>query len=68
MEKLTPQEIAALQLQIKQLNQIHSCLLDYYNLVINNPFNYDVNINKIIISTKNLETHLETLNTLLNEQ
>jgi hypothetical protein len=67
MTKLTSQEVAALQLQIKQLNQIHSCLLDFHNF-IKNPYNYDIDINKIIISTKNLESHLETLQNLLNEQ
>ncbi len=70
MEKLTSQEIAALQFSIKQLTFVRDSLKDIsFFLDNNNESNGSVTLYVNCIKSKLIiNNHLETLNTLLNEQ
>jgi hypothetical protein len=82
MEKLTPQEIAALKLQIAELTKVKKILHLTCLFFSHFYFDYDLEPNqlkKIEPDIENLykelkesyiiiETHLETLQNLLNEQ
>jgi hypothetical protein len=80
MEKLTSQEIAALQLQIKQLDYVqynqYATQIFLQELLINLTVNPNTILGKGVVKhLKDIEqsisyckTHLETLQTLLNEQ
>jgi hypothetical protein len=67
MEKLTQQEIAALQTQINELLTVQTFLLAIKNYLFysNAPENLYF---ECLVSYDILENYLETLNTLLNEQ
>jgi hypothetical protein len=67
MTKLTSHEVAALQLQIAQLTQVHLFLLAVHDYLFISNCSMQL-FNDCKQSINNIEIHLETLQNLLNEQ